>query len=73
MGLLLILDRLTDNPFSRSWPMWILLAGAVGLTFWECRERGYRPKITLWWISVVAITHVVGYIVLRFIPSPRRG
>ena len=52
--------------------LWILLAGAVGLTFWECRERGYRLKITLWWVSLVAITHVLGYIVLRFLVRPPR-
>ena len=73
MGLLLVLDRITDNPVSRSWAMWILLAGAVGLTLWECRERGYRPRTTLWWVSFVAITHVAGYIVLRLVRPSRRG
>ena len=67
MGLMWLLDRITDSGISDSLMLWLLLAGAVGLTFWECRERGYRLKVTLWWVSFVAITHVVGYIVLRFV------
>jgi len=50
--------------------LWLLLAGAVGLTVWECRERGYRTILMLWWISLVLITHVLGYIVLRFFVRP---
>ena len=72
MGLLIVLGWLSDGNPGNSIALWILLAGAVGLTFWECRERGYRLKITLWWISLVAITHVLGYIVLRFLVRPPR-
>lgn len=67
-----LLDRITDSGISDSLVLWLLLAGAVGLTFWECRERGYRLKVTLWWVSFVAITHVAGYIVLRFVRPPGR-
>ena len=56
----------------RSIVLWVLLVAAVGLTFWECRERGYRTKSTLWWVTFVAITHVVGYVVLRFFVRPAR-
>lgn len=71
MGLMLILSWFGEGDAIRySWPLWILLAGAVGLTVWECRERGYRVHILLWWVSVVAITHVLGYIVLRFLIRP---
>lgn len=56
----------------RSIVLWVLLAVAVALTIWECRERGYRAKVTLWWASFVAITHVVGYLVLRFFVRPPR-
>ena len=72
MGLLIVLGWLSDGNPGSDIVLWILLAGAVGLTFWECRERGYRLKITLWWISLVAITHVLGYIVLRFLVRPPR-
>ena len=70
MGLMLLLDRITDSGISRSLVLWLLLAGALGLTLWECRERGYRLKVLLWWMSVVFLTHVVGYIALR-LTSPR--
>ena len=71
MGLLIILDRLSEGDAIRqSLVLWILLVAAVGLTVWECRERGYRVHVMLWWVSVVAITHVLGYIVLRFFVRP---
>ena len=50
--------------------LWLLLAGAIGLTVWECRERGYRTILMLWWVSFVIITHVLGYIILRFFVRP---
>ena len=53
--------------------LWVLLALAVGLTFWECRSRGYRTTVTLWWMSLTAITHVPGYLVLRFLVRPSRA
>ena len=71
MGLMLILGWFGEGDAIRqSLVLWILLVGAVGLTVWECRERGYRVHILLWWVSVVAITHVLGYIVLRFLVRP---
>ncbi len=70
MGLLIVLEWISDNPVSRSWPLWILLVGAVGLTFWECHERGYRPRVVLWWMTFVGLTHVLGYLILRFIVRP---
>ena len=70
MGLLIILDWFTEADITQSLVLWILLVGAVGLTVWECRERGYRTMVMLWWVSVVAITHVLGYIVLRFLVRP---
>ena len=75
MGLMLILSWFSEGDAIRqSLVLWILLAGAVGLTVWECRERGYRVHVMLWWVSVVAITHVLGYVVLRFfVRSPDRA
>ncbi len=73
MGLLIVIDWMSETGGARgNLVLWIMLAAAVGLTFWECRERGYRLKVMLWWISFVAITHVVGYIVLRFLVRPPR-
>ncbi|MCY3619062.1 MAG: hypothetical protein F4Z00_10270 [Acidimicrobiaceae bacterium] len=71
MGLLIVVGWISDNEAVRgNLLLWILLAAAVGLTFWECRERGYRPRAVVWWLTFVAITHVVGYIVLRFFVRP---
>ncbi len=69
MGFLLLIEFLTQRQgIAQSVMLWLLLAGAVALTLWECRERGYRLKVLLWWVSFVALTHVVGYIVLRLVP-----
>ncbi len=73
MGLLIVVDWVSESEGARSnLLLWMLLAAAMGLTFWECRERGYRPVIILWWVSLVTITHVLGYIVLRFFVRPPR-
>ena len=69
MGFLLLIEFITQRQgVAQSMMLWLLLAGAVALTLWECRERGYRLKVLLWWVSFVALTHVVGYIVLRLVP-----
>ena len=71
MGLLIILDWFSEgNAIRQSLVLWLLLVGAIGLTVWECRERGYRTIVVLWWVSLVLITHVLGYIVLRFFVRP---
>lgn len=73
MGLLILLDWLSGGDAIRqSLVLWILLVAAAGLAVWECRERGYRTTVMLWWVSVVAITHVPGYMVLRFLVRPPR-
>lgn len=73
MGLMLLLDRITDSGVSGSLMLWLLLVGAMGLTLWECRERGYRLKVLLWWLTFVLLTHVVGYIILRLVRPPARS
>ena len=71
MGLLIVLDWFSEgNAVRQSLVLWLLLVGAMGLTVWECRERGYRTIVMLWWISFVLITHVLGYMVLRFFVRP---
>lgn len=67
MGLLIL-----AGDARRSIVLWVLLAVAVALTVWECRDRGYRAKVTLWWATFVAIVHVPGYLVLRFFVRPPR-
>jgi hypothetical protein len=52
----------------------MLLVAALGLTFWETREQGYELKVTIWWLSLVAMTHVLGYIGLRgWVAGRKRG
>ena len=71
MGLLIVADWISGSEAARNnLLLWLLLVAAIGLTVWECRERGYRTMILLWWVSLVAITHVVGYIILRFLVRP---
>ncbi len=72
MGLLILAGYAGESDPTQSIVLWVLLAAALGLTFWECRERGYRLKVMLWWMSFVAITHVLGYIILRFFVRPKR-
>ena len=70
MGLLILAGYAGQGDPSRSIVLWVLLVAALGLTYWECRERGYRLKVLLWWMSFVAITHVLGYIILRLLARP---
>ena len=61
MGLLIVADWVSEGGGAgQSTVLWVLLVAAVGLTFWECRERGYRLKALLWWVSFVAITPRAG-------------
>lgn len=46
-------------------PMWLLLVGAIGLTFTEAREQRLDAMRTIWWMLGVAMTHVVGYLAMR--------
>ncbi len=45
--------------------LWLLLLLALGLTFTESRELKLDRRHTIWWLSFVAITHVVGYLIMR--------
>ena len=67
MGLMILVGEARQSVM-----LWLFLLAVLLLTLWECRERGYRLKVTLWWMSFVAITHVVGYIVLRLVRAPRK-
>ena len=52
----------------------LLLLAVLGLTWWEARQQDFDRRLTLWWISVVGMTHVLGYLALRawFASSERR-
>ena len=45
--------------------MLLSLVAALGLTWWECREHEYGLRLTLWWMSLVLLVHVPGYLALR--------
>ena len=49
----------------RSAVLFVLLLAALGLTVWEARQQNLDRRTTLWWISVVGMTHVLGYLALR--------
>ena len=43
----------------------LLLFAALGLTYWEARERDFDRRLTTWWMLLVLLIHVIGYIALR--------
>ena len=45
--------------------LFLLLVAALGLTWWEARQQDFDRRLTFWWISVVGMTHVLGYLALR--------
>ena len=45
--------------------LFLLLVAALGLTWWEARQQKFDTRLTFWWISVVGMTHVLGYLALR--------
>lgn len=45
--------------------LWILLTIAMGLTWWEARDQELDRRLTLWWILLVALVHIPGYLALR--------
>lgn len=57
----------------RSGLMFVLLLAAIGLTVWEARQQGLDRRLTLWWVSVVGMTHVLGYLALRVWVSRHSG
>ena len=59
MGILWLLEA------HQSGFLFLLLLAAIGLTFWEARQQGFDRRLTLWWIAVVGMTHVLGYLALR--------
>ena len=43
----------------------MLLVASLGLTFWEARELELDWRMTLWWMLLVVLVHVFGYLALR--------
>ena len=43
----------------------LLLLAVLGLTWWEARQQDFDRRLTFWWISVVGMTHVLGYLAWR--------
>ena len=52
--------------------LFLLLVAALGLTWWEARQQDFDNRLTFWWISVVGMTHVLGYLALRVWVSYRK-
>lgn len=51
--------------------MWAALLVALGLTVWETREHHFSRKASLWWVLLVFLTHVPGYLALRAVTAYR--
>lgn len=58
MGLLILADA------DQSVVLWVLLLPLLGLTFWETRTQRLEWKQTVWWLLLVLLTHVPGYLAL---------
>ena len=67
MGLLLLFDA------TGSAVLWGALLIAVALTVWEVRENKFTTKSQMWWILLVLLIHVPGYLVLRGLTAYLRG
>ena len=65
MGLLLLFDA-TGNAV-----MWGALLLAVALTVWEVRQNKFTLKGQMWWILLVLLIHVPGYLLLRVVTAFR--
>ena len=65
MGILWLLERETSGGQTTSGILFLLLAAALGLTVWEARQQNLDRRLTLWWVSVVGMTHVLGYLAMR--------
>ena len=63
MGLLLLFDA-TGNAV-----MWGALLLAVALTVWEVRQNKFTLKGQMWWILLVLLIHVPGYLLLRVVTA----
>lgn len=59
MGLMILADA------EGSVVLWLLLFAALGLTYWEAREREFDRRLMTWWMLLVLLTHVIGYVFLR--------
>jgi hypothetical protein len=66
MGLLLLFEA------TGSAILWTALLVATGLTYWEVREYAFPLKQQLWWLLLVLLFHVPGYLVLRAFTAYRR-
>jgi len=66
MVLLLLLDA------GNSLLMWASLVLALGLTMWEIYEQKLPTLHAVWWLLLVFLTHVAGYIALRLWVQWRR-
>ncbi|MGI9622006.1 MAG: hypothetical protein ACR2PK_04145 [Acidimicrobiales bacterium] len=52
--------------------LWILLVAALALTYWEARELNLDRRLTIWWLLLVFLTHVVGYLAMRIWAARRK-
>ncbi len=58
MGLMILAEA------EQSVVLLVLLVATLGLTFWEARSRGLDWQRTAWWMLLVLLTHVIGYLAL---------
>ncbi len=58
MGLMILADA------EQSVALLLLLLAGLGLTFWETRTQRLEWRQTAWWLLLVLLIHVIGYLAL---------
>jgi len=49
-----------------------LLVVSLGLAVWEIRGLNLPRMLTMWWLLLVLLTHVLGYLALRLWAANRQ-
>ncbi len=50
----------------------VCLLGLVYLSWVELRQEDLQPAVKLWWVMLVFLTHLPGYVALRNLIAVRR-
>ena len=49
----------------------LLLLGGLALTAWEAHDQEMDRKTAVWWLLLVLLIHVVGYVAMRVFIATR--
>ena len=49
----------------------LLLLGGLALTAWEAHDQRMDRKTAMWWILLLLLIHVVGYVAMRLVTASK--